>query len=498
MVKKSRENRIVNTSQFIYLAAMRTKAWRVITGFLLSVAGLFLINSCENGPFHRERTLPPPIRFDLDSIKHRGKLILLTENSASTYFLYRGQPRGFDYELVREFARHLGVKLEIHLLDDVDRMFEMLNNGSGDLIASNLTVTPARKKLVNFSEPIYSTRAVLVQRREVADTASYPFITDTAQLHLIPVWVHRYSSFYGRLKELEALAGRPFQIHDAPGMISTDDLIRLTATGELSATITDENLALLQQQEFPELDMSLAISKAEDIAWATRSNCPKLLNELNEWLGQTKTKRRIAILNGKYFGSEVRSDYRGPFVLPQINDHVISPYDSLFRKYAPQIGWDWRLLAALVYQESRFNPDAVSWSGAFGLMQMMPETARKFGCDSGQTVEPNIRAGIRYIQYLDRMWKDKVSDPDERLKFVLASYNIGPGHILDARHIARELGKSETLWDDHVAEALLLKSQEKYYTLENVRHGYCRCREPYHFVRKILAVYEYYRTQVKP
>jgi membrane-bound lytic murein transglycosylase F len=130
-------------------------------------------------------------------------------------------------------------------------------------------------------------------------------------------------------------------------------------------------------------------------------------------------------------------------------------------------------------------------------MQMMPETASRFGCENGQTEEPNIRAGVKYIQYLDRMWKDKVTNPGERLKFVLASYNIGPGHILDARHIAGHMGLIDTIWDGNVAEALLLKSQEKYYTMPGVKHGYCNTREPYHFVRKILAVYEHYKQHIR-
>jgi len=476
---------------------MQPISWWVKTGKLLAAFAVLALVSCDSGPFHRERKLPPPVAFDLDSMRHRGKLILLTENSASTYFLYRGQPKGFDYELARDFARSLGVDLEIRLLDDVDKMFEMLNNGDGDLIASNLTVTTARKKLVRYSSPLYTTKEVLVQRKELPDTASYPIISDTSQLHRIPIWVHKYSSFYTRLRDLEQKAGIPFRIHEAPGMISTDDLIRLTASGELPATITDENLAQLQKQDYPELDMSLVVSGPEDIAWAVRSNCPQLLEAVNEWLESPRSKRKVAQAYGKYFGGELRTEFRGPFVLPQISENAISPYDSLFRKYAPQIGWDWRLLAALVYQESRFNPDAVSWSGAFGLMQMMPETARKFGCDSGQTIEPNIRAGVRYINHLDRMWKDKVKNPSERLKFVLASYNIGPGHILDARNLAIETGKSDTLWDEHVAEAMLLKNQEFYYTKDIVRHGYCSCREPYHFVRKILAIYEHYQANVK-
>jgi len=462
--------------------------------FLLAICAAFI--ACEDGPSHRDRKLPPPVQFDLDSIIARGKIILLTENSASTYYLYRGQGRGFDFELVKDFARSLGVKVEIRLLDDVDQMFEMLNKGEGDLIASNLTITEDRNRIVKFSTPLYTSREVLVQRLVVPDTANYSHITDTAQLSEVPIWVHRYSSFYTTLKRIDDRSKKPLHILEAPGQISTDDLIRLTASGELAATVTDENLARIQQIDYPELDMSVALSGEENIAWAVRTNSHHLQEALNVWLASEKVKRKVDKTYNKYFGDEKLKDYRGPYILPNLSENQISVYDSLFKAYAPQINWDWRLLAALVYQESRFNPEAVSWSGAFGLMQLMPETAKKLGCDSGQTTEPNIRAGVKYLQYLDRMWKDKVHNPEERLKFVLASYNIGPGHIFDARNIAQEMGLKDTIWDGHVAECLLLKSQEKYYTMGCVKHGYCNSKEPFHFVGKILAVYDHYKKNI--
>ena len=465
--------------------------------FLLSI--LSVISACHEVDSSSAKPFPKPIRFDLDAIKKRGKIILLTENSASTYFLYRNQTRGFDYEMVRAFAKHLGVKLEVRLLDDVDRMFELLNLGEGDIIASNLTVTPERQQIVHFSNPVYTTRQMLVQK--IADDrfpdSLFKVIQDTAHLHEIPVWVHRYSSFYTRLKEIEANNQTPLQIHEAPGEINTDDLLRLAAIGEIGATVTDENLAMLQAQDYPELDMTVPITGPQNIAWAVRSNSSQLLQAMNDWLAQSSTQRKIAKTYRNYFGSEQKLDYRGPYVMPEISNEQISQYDSLFKKYAPEIGWDWRLLAALVYQESRFNPNAQSWSGAFGLMQLMPETAAKFGCDSTQTEEPNIRAGVKYVRYLDRFWRDKIPNDQERIKFVLGSYNIGPGHILDAVHIARQLGKSDTLWDGHVGECLLLKTQEKYYTLPGVKHGYCHAREPFHFVAKITAVYEHYKTVIK-
>jgi membrane-bound lytic murein transglycosylase F len=447
-------------------------------------------NSSQNSPF------PAPISFDLDSIVKRGKLVLLTENSASTYYLYRGQEKGYDLEVVKAFAKHLGVRLEVRILDDVDKMFELLNKGAGDIIASNLTVTPQRQKFVSFSQPVYQSRQVLVQRRfdPARPDSVLPLITDTSQIASKDVWVHKYSSFYTRLHEMGKAAQDTTFIKEAPGEISTDDLIRLTAEGQVPATVTDENLALIQGLDYPELDMNMAITGNQDIAFAVRENAPKLLQKLNAWLGQTDTQNKLKRTFRKYFGESDRIGYKGPFTLPLLGNGQISPYDSLFKKYAPEIDWDWRLLAALAYQESRFNPEAESWSGAFGIMQLMPETAIKFGCDTTQLIEPNIKAGVQYIKFLNRFWKDKINNKDERLNFVLASYNIGPGHILDARNIAQSLGRPDSLWFGHVAECLLLKTQEKFYTQENVKHGYCHASEPYEFVKKVISIYEFYKN----
>lgn len=440
------------------------------------------------------------VQFDLDSIQKRGKIILLTENSASTYYLYRNQVRGFDFEMVRAYAKHLGVRLEVIILDDVDKMFEMLNTGQGDIIASSLTVTPERTRHVAFSTPVYQTRQVLVQRKIYRDSSNIPeiLVHDSTEINLLPIWVHRYSSFYQRLAEMENQFGVDINIQDAPGEISTDDLIRLVDDGSIPATVTDENLAMMERTSYSEIDFSVPVTSLQNIAWAVRPNAKSLLGSINDWLALKKTKSKLESTYKNYFSSDDFEPYNKNYAMPPITPGAISPFDSLFKVYAPQIGWDWRLLSALAYQESRFNPNAVSRSGAFGLMQLMPETAIRFGCDSAPDPTCSIAAGAKYLKYLQGLWKKRVPNPAERDKFVLASYNIGQGHIIDAQNLAKELGMADTIWDGHVAEALLLKQQEKYYSMPCVKHGFCHAKEPYHFVGKILALYEHFKSETKP
>jgi membrane-bound lytic murein transglycosylase F len=456
-----------------------------------------VIFSCTESPLKQQDIqYGDVVSFDLDSIKKRGKIILLTENSASTYYLYRNQIRGFDYEMVRAYAKHLGVKLEVIILDDVDKMFEMLNSGKGDIIASNLTITPERLCHVAFTSPVYQTRQVLVQRKIYPDNTATPqiLVHDSTQINLLPIWVHRYSSFYQRLLDIETKTGMDINIQDAPGEISTDDLIRLVDDGSIPATVTDENLAQMETMSYNEIDVSVPITGMQDIGWALRHNATDLLNSLNKWLGLKKTQSKLATTYDNYFSVEDFEPYSKNYVMPPLLPGAISPFDSLLKIHAGQIGWDWRLLAALAYQESRFNPNAQSRSGAYGLMQLMPETAMRFGCDSAPGTECSVAACVKYLKYLQGLWKKRVPNPTERNKFVLASYNIGQGHIIDAQNLAKELGMADTVWDGNVAEALLLKQQEKYYTMACVKHGFCHAKEPYHFVGKILALFEHYKS----
>jgi membrane-bound lytic murein transglycosylase F len=309
--------------------------------------------------------------------------------------------------------------------------------------------------------------------------------------------VHRYSSFYEQLQHFQSASAYPLRIEEAPGEISTDDLIRLVDEGAIPATITDENLATMEIGDYPSVDMSIPISGIQDIGWAVRKTSPKLLKALNEWLSAKDVKTRLQKTYAKYFTDEPL-ERPGGFVLPKVQPGDISPYDSLFRKFAPRLKWDWQMLASIAYHESHFNPNAQSWSGAYGLMQLMPQTARRFGCTGTPTPECSVEAAVKYLQYLMRMWEPRVPDPQERTKFVLASYNIGQGHVIDAQNLARELGMRDTIWDGEVAEALLLKQQEKYYTMACVKHGYCHAKEPFIFVQKIIGTYELYKTVTNP
>lgn len=428
---------------------------------------------------------------DLEEIRREGTLVLLTENSSVSFYLYRGQGMGYDYELVNAFAKTQGLNVEIRILDDLNAMFDRLRAGDGDLIACNLTRTRERMKDIAFTEPLSKTRQVLVQRRPSGREAEEP-INDWFDLIGREVYVHGFSVFQQTIDSLTQKHGGGPTMIEASGNLSSERLIKLVSEGQIDLTIADENTAMLNATYYPNLDISFALTEPQEIAWATRKGADSLLLALNDWIANPKTARKRNVVYHKYFKAAKNQQARVQSIFSSLEGKRISEFDDAIKRHSKDLRWDWRLLSAMIYHESRFNPEARSWAGAFGLMQLMPRTGERFGIDTTHTREANIRAGVAYLKYLDKYWTPRIEDPEERVNFVLASYNVGPGHVQDAREIARQTGKDPDVWFNNVAEALLLKSDREFIALEGVKHGYCRGAEPVNYVTNVRSKFVEY------
>jgi len=443
-----------------------------------------------------------PVDFDLDAIRKRGKLVALTLNSSSSYFVYRGQAMGYEYELLKRFTQNLGVELEIRIIPDVNAMFDLLNKGEGDVIACNLAVTKERLAHADFCEPYNFTRQVLVQRlpenwkKLNTKELNTQIITGPIELIGKKIYVNKSSSFFARLENLENEIGGDMQIVQVPGYIDTEKLIKKVAEGEIDYTVADDNIARLNATYYPNLDISVQLSFPQQIAWAVRKNSPLLAEAIDEWFEEDRKKSVHAYIYNKYFkaSKEQWQKFNGEY--SSLKGNRICDYDELLREYSQIIDWDWRLLAAQMYQESKFQEDAVSWAGAFGLMQFMPATAARYGLDIDSPPEAQIRGAVLYLSWLNDFWSERIFDPEERIKFVLASYNVGLGHVMDACNLAITLGYDPQTWENNVAECILLKSDQVYYQSEVVKHGYCRGEEPYAYVKKILDQFEHYKRVI--
>lgn len=468
----------------------------------VATAGLVLFCfSCEK-PISQTFVSEPQVEIDLDAIIKRGYINALVDNNSFSYFIYKGHPMGYEYELLQLLAKHLRVSLKIKVTSGVERAFEQLNTGEGDVIAFPLTITKPRRQVVTFTKPHFNTYQVLVQRkpknwnRLTLDEINNNLVKDPAELIGRRVHVIKGTSHELRLKNLSEELGGDILIQDDTLIAESESLIRKVALGEIEFTVADHTMARVNAAYYPNIDVNTVLSVPQQIAWAVRRNAPKLAEAIDQWLSEIKRQPTFMVIYNRYFKSprtsllHMQSDYSS------LGGNKLSRYDDLIKDGATKLGWDWRLLAAVVYQESKFNPGGESWAGAQGLMQLMPETAKRFGASDISDPRQSMKAGVNYLMYLEKYWTKRIPDQQERLKFVLASYNAGLSHILDARKLCVKYGKDETLWDD-VEFFLLKKSDPEYYRDPLVTTGYCKCEEPVNYVKEVLARFEEYKVHIR-
>jgi membrane-bound lytic murein transglycosylase F len=344
---------------------------------------------------------------------------------------------------------------------------------------------------------LLQTRQVLVQRKPenwaMMNQKQLESMMLRNQLDLAgkQVYVQAGSVYSDRLISLSDEIGGGIRVEEV--QLESEQLVQRVALGEIDYAICDENVGLVNTTYFPQLDVNTAISFPQYVAWGVRHRSDSLRAEINQWLGNFKKTSRYAILYNKYFknqhsASRFQSDY---YVL---SSGKVSQFDDIIKKESERIGWDWRLMASMIYQESRFNPEAESWAGAYGLMQLMPSTASNYGISKESSPAAQIRAGASFIKWLDELFKDVITDREERIKFVLASYNIGFGHIQDARRLAERYGADPNLWHGSVEDWLLKKSDPQYYTDQVVKYGYARGIETYNYVKEVIERFEHYKN----
>ncbi|MCK9281192.1 MAG: transporter substrate-binding domain-containing protein [Melioribacteraceae bacterium] len=429
--------------------------------------------------------------LDLGKIIKRGKLIVLTGYNPYSYFIYKGEPEGFEYELLSNYANSIGLELEMKAENNFEKMISMLNSGGGDIIAFNLTVTNELSEKVQFTKPYSMVKQLIVQR--ISNDTNDVFIDNVNELEGKTVYVRNDSPYLSRLRNLEEEISGEIMIIEADPDLSTEDLIQMVAEKKINYTIADDNIARLAIKQYKNISISTEISFPQKISWAVRQNSPQLLNSINNWIESSTESNLFRNLKLKYFenwgSSKILTGSK--FFMSKKGD--ISPFDELIKKYSQKLGWDWKLVASLIYQESQFEPKSRSWVGAVGLMQLMPNTGAAFGVTDFEDPEQNINAGISYLIWLNNYWKKLVYDESERMKFVLASYNIGVGHILDARNLAFKYDSDPNIWEASVSEYLLNKSKKKYYEDEVVQYGYARGNETVNFVREVLERFQHYK-----
>ncbi len=456
---------------------------------LLTIALILLLGTAWGCREKKPQAPPHPAARDLPQLKDSGRLVILTLYSSTSYFIYRGQDMGFQYELAQQFAESLGLELEVKVAKNVADLEQKLLDGEGDLIAYNLPITKEGRNWVTYCGNEVITHQVIVQR------SGRRSLKDVTELVGKRVYV-KPGKYYERLTNLNQELGGGILIQKvASDSIGTEDLIAQVSRGEIQYTVADNDIARLNATYYPNLDTRLSISFDQRSSWAVRPDCPLLAQAADEWQKKNATSPAYTASMKRYFETS-KSLPHTPIL--SLREGKISHYDDLFKKYAKEIGWDWRLLASLAYKESNFDTTAVSWAGAKGLMQLMPSTAHAMGMPPGKehNAEESVKAAVKYLGITAKSFT-RIPEP-ERINFILASYNSGIGHVLDAMALAEKYGKDQYVWKDNVEKYILLKSQEEYFTDSVCKFGYFRGAETYAFVRDIMGRYEQYKEKIKP
>ncbi len=417
---------------------------------------------------------------DLDAIQKRGTLRLLTRNNAVTFYLHKGERQGFDYELAKLLAKQLKVRLEVVVAPSYDALVPMLKEGKGDLIAASFTVTPERAQQVAFSSPYLFVKEVLVERN-VPD-AGAP-ITSLEQLKGRRVTVRPSSSYATTLTPLAQQHG--FTITPADEDLEVEDLIADVASGEHELTVADSHFLDAELLTRRDVRSGLALSPERSIAFAVRQDNPKLLAAINAFVKKTYRGLEYNVIKKRCFENKKQA------VVARTQDSFktgsLSPYDGLIKRYSTQYGFDWRLMSAQAWRESRFDAKATSWVGAQGLFQVMPATGKEMGFTKLFEADSGTHAGIKYMATLLKRYQPALP-LDERVRFSLAAYNAGYGRVEDARRLAVELKLDPDVWRDNVEKSMALLARPKFAKL--VRGGFCRCQEPVDYVNVIENKYQ--------
>jgi len=410
---------------------------------------------------------------DIDDIREQGELIVLTRNAPTTYYEGREGLEGPEYELAAAFAAHIGVEPKFVILDTVAEILEAISEGHGHVAAAGLTVTEEREKSFEFGPPYKKIRQELVCH---IDGPLPKTVEDLVGLRLAVIAMSSYQETLERLS-LD-VSGLDWEVVDDA---ATEELLERVAEGDLDCTIADSNIVAINQRYHPELIARFPVTEPQKLAWIVSDRGKVLVPELKPWFESVEKHGGLADIDNRYYGYIEDFDYVSTSTLHRRIEDRLPKYRPLFEKAAKNVELPWDLLAAVSYQESHWNPKAKSPTGVRGMMMLTRNTARELGVKNRLDPAESIHGGARYLKNIKERLPETITG-DDRIWIGLAAYNVGLGHIWDARELAQRLGHDPDTWAG-LREVLPLLSKKRYY--KTLKHGYARGNEPVRFVRRV-------------
>lgn len=413
----------------------------------------------------------------------RQKLVVITRNDLQGYYNYEDQPQGFEYELAKAFADYAGLELQMVAGSGWKDIRNALLDTRADIIAGIVTSAPGGERFA-FSKSYMTVRQVPVYHKK------QPPINSAFDLKDRSVAVSINSAHQTLLDNMmtAGLGCNTVYYQDK----TTDDFVKGVAEGLYDITMTFDYLAMTYKRHYPNIAIGPVLKDNLELAWAVRPKDTELLKKINAFFSEMQADGSLEKLYNRYFGINHEQSYNELEGFHRKIKRNLPNYQNTILQTAYQYNFDWRLIAAVIYQESQFDPNAVSYYGASGLMQIMPKTAASLGLSAESIYDPhkNIAAGVRYLKRMYDFFEN-AEDP-ERVKLALASYNAGVGHVLDARKLAEDRGLDKEQWGN-VGEMLLLLSKKEYYA--NTKHGYCKGEETNNYVNSVMIFYDILKYQ---
>ena len=413
----------------------------------------------------------------LHKILKNGEITVITKNNAHCYYLYRDEPMGFEYELVKEYADYLGVRLKIEVVDNWKAMVRDINQGSGAVIAAGITITPSRAQEITFSDGYMAIQPHIITHRNNSRIYNLRDLTDKT------IDVVSGSAYHLHLEKLRQ-EGTNFIIRPH-AHLPAEELIQKVSDRQIEVTVVNSHIAFLNRRNYPWAVMKGKIGDEQQLGWAVSPKAHQLRDSINTFFKDLKESGRYDEIHHKYYGDTEEFDFIDLAAFHRRMKTRLSRYSPFIKAAARKHGFDWRLIVAQIYQESHLNPWAKSRAGARGLMQLLPSTARSLGVKDIYNPVENINAGVRHLKYLYELYDG--ASGDDRLLISLAAYNIGQGHIWDARRLAVRKNLDPDRWDS-LAKTLPMLRYKKYY--KRSKYGYCLGTEPVTYTKQIMIYYD--------
>ena len=416
----------------------------------------------------------------LEKIKKRKTLNVVLLNSPSTYYIDASGEQGFEYDLIKAYAKHLHVDLNVTVAHTIQEAIKLGENPNIDIVSASISKTPLREKKFHFGPSYFEVQEEVICNRDMLNTAKFP--KDIEDLKGLKIEVGTDTSYS---ETLQALQNDGFDINvTLTDEYSTEELLSQVALNKIDCTVADSNIYAINLRYLPEITLAFSISGREQLAWVLPAGAKELEDDMYAWLNGYNQSGKMAQLKDAYYSYVLLFDYYSTKMFYKRIKSRLHRYEKYFQSIGKKYTIPWTLLASMAYQESHWNPNAKSFTGVRGLMMLTSKTAKMLGVKNRLDPKESIKGGTKHIKEMMKLVPEEV-EGENRLQFALAAYNVGMGHIYDAQKLAKKLGLNPNIWTD-IKKVLPLLSEKKYYSA--LKYGYARGSEP---VKYVEAIYNY-------